>query len=123
LAPRPYEVMVIVDSTLDDEVVQSVLKRTSTMITTKFNGTLGRTEKWGRRKLAYEIEKKTDGYYTLIEFTAEPTEIKELDRQLFLADEILRHKIILVPAAGAGRSLDQPPPLDEIASGGGRDRD
>jgi small subunit ribosomal protein S6 len=122
MATRPYEVMLIIDTGLDDQVIQGVVKRTSEQIT-NLGGTLGRTEKWGRRKLAYEINKKADGYYALIEFSAEPAQIAELDRTLFLADEVLRHKVLKVSPRGIGRSLTAPPPLDEIASGGGRDRD
>lgn len=122
MAKRPYEVMLIVDTSLDDQVIQNVIKRTSEQITT-LGGSLGRTEKWGRRKLAYEINKKTDGYYTLIEFEAEPAQIAEFDRMLRLADEVIRHKVIQVPPAGLNRSLAAPPALEDIASGGGRDRD
>lgn len=123
---RAYEVMLIIDTGVDDEVVQKVIKRTTEQIVS-LGGTLGRTEKWGRRKLAYEIKtdkkKHNDGYYTLIEFTAEPVQIKELDRTLRLTDELVRHKVLLVPTAATGRSLAAPPALDDIPSGGGRDRD
>jgi small subunit ribosomal protein S6 len=122
LATRPYEVMFIVDTTLDDQVVQTVVNRSLDQIKA-IGGTVGRVEKWGRRKLAYPIRKKPDGYYTIVEMTAEPAKIAELERQLFLADEILRHKIMQVPAAAAGRSMAAPPALEDIASGGGRDRD
>ena len=119
---RPYEVMFIVDVQLDDQVIQTVINRSIDQIKA-LGGTIGRVEKWGRRKLAYEIEKKPDGYYVLVEVTGDPTKMAALDRALFLADEILRHKIIKVPAVAAGRSLAQPPALEDIASGGGRDRD
>jgi small subunit ribosomal protein S6 len=123
---RAYEVMLIIDTGLDDQVVQTTIKSTTDHIV-KIGGTLGRTEKWGRRKLAYEIKtdkkKHNDGYYTLIEFSAEPAQITELDRNLRLDDGIVRHKVLLVPAKATGRSLAQPPALDDIPSGGGRDRD
>ncbi len=122
MATRPYEIMIIVDTTLDDQAIQNVIKKAGELIV-KIGGTVGRTEKWGRRKLAYDINKKPDGYYALLEFTAVPAEIKELDRQIRLTDEVIRHKIILVPTAGLNRTMAAPPPLAEIASGGGRDRD
>ena len=122
MAMRPYEVMFIVDVQLDDQVIQTVINRSIEQLK-RLGGPIGRVEKWGRRKLAYEIRKKPDGYYVLVEVTGDPTKIAALDRSLFLADEILRHKIIKVPAVAAGRSLAQPPALDDIASGGGRDRD
>jgi small subunit ribosomal protein S6 len=114
--------MIIVDVALDDQAIQNVIKRTGELVV-KIEGTVGRIEKWGRRKLAYEINKKPDGYYALIEFTADAAQIKELDRQLRLTDEIIRHKVIMVPPAGQNRTMAAPPPLAEIASGGGRDRD
>jgi small subunit ribosomal protein S6 len=114
--------MFIVDTTLDDQVVQTVVNRTLDQMKA-IGATVGRVEKWGRRKLAYPIQKKPDGYYTLVEMTAESSNIAELERQMFLADEILRHKIMQVSPAALGRSMAAPPPLDEIASGGGRDRD
>jgi small subunit ribosomal protein S6 len=121
-AMRPYEVMLIVNTSLDDQVVQDVINRSIGQLKAA-GATVGRVEKWGRRKLAYEIGKRSDGYYALIEMTAEPTVIAGLDRNFFLADEIIRHKIIRLSDAAVGRSMAQPPPLDEIASGGGRDRD
>ena len=114
--------MIIVDVAQDDQAIQNIVKRTGELIV-KIEGSVGRVEKWGRRKLAYDINKKPDGYYALLEFTAEPANIKELDRQLRLTDEIIRHKVILVPPAGQNRTMAAPPPLAEIASGGGRDRD
>ena len=55
--------------------------------------------------------------------TAEPQNIAELERQFKLADELLRHKIMQVPAIAFEKSLAQPPALEDIPSGGGRDRD
>ena len=115
MAMRPYEIVVIVDSSLDDQVIEGVVKRTSALITTQ-GGTPGRVERWGRRKLAYEIEKKSDGYYFLLEASGVPANMAEVDRQLFLQDEILRHKIVKVPSANAGRSISAPPSLEEVAA-------
>ena len=115
MATRPYEIVVIVDSTLDDQLIEGVVKRTSALVTAQ-GGTPGRVERWGRRKLAYDIEKKADGYYFLLEATGVPSNMAEIDRQLFLQDEILRHKIVKVPAANAGRSISAPPSLEEVAA-------
>ena len=122
MATRPYEVMFIVDSTLDDQVVQNVVNRSVEQIKT-IGGNVTKTEKWGRRKLAYPINKKNDGYYTLVQMTAEPAQIAELNRLYFFADELLRHKILQLPAEAFSLALTQPPALEEIPSGGGRDRD
>jgi small subunit ribosomal protein S6 len=117
---RPYEVVIIINSALEDQQIQGIVTRTTDAVKAG-GGSIGRIERWGRRKLAYEITKKADGYYVIIEITAAPTAISELDRGLQLTDDVLRHKIIQVPAAAAGRSLAAPAPLDEIPSGG-RDR-
>ena len=125
---RPYEIMLIIDSTLDDAVIASTVDRSAELLKNQ-GGSPGRVERWGRRKLAYEINKKTDGYYVLMEATGVPANMAELDHQYFLTDEILRHKIIAVPAQAAGRSMAAPPTYDEIPNTptrepreGGRDR-
>jgi small subunit ribosomal protein S6 len=117
---RPYEVVVIINSALEDQQIQAVVTRTTDSVKAQ-GGSIGRIERWGRRKLAYEIQKKTDGYYVIIEISAEPASIKEINRGLTLSDEVLRHKIIQIEDAGTGRPLTAPAPLDEIPSGG-RDR-
>ena len=65
----------------------------------------GRAERWGRRTFAYELKHRSEGYYVLIEFTAEPTLVAELDRMLTLDDIVLRHKVIRQPDKQSGRAL------------------
>lgn len=108
---RPYEIVLIIDSTLDDDGINAVVKRATDLITAQ-GGTPGRIERWGRRRLAYPIEKKNDGYYVLIEASGVPANMAAIDHGLFLTDEIVRHKVILVPPVAAGRRL-APPPVDE----------
>ena len=115
---RPYEIMLILDSATEEAAVDAVVKRTTDLITTQ-GGAPGRIERWGRRKLAYEINKRTDGYYILLEASGLPTAMADLDRALVLTDEIIRHKIIRVPPQAAGRSLTAPPPLEEMTLGAG----
>ena len=105
---RLFEVMFIVDVTLDNQAIQTVINRAIEQIQT-FGGSVGRVEKWGRRKLAYDIDQQSDGYYVLLDVSVDPTRIAELDRALYLADEILRHKIIKVPAVFESRSLAHAP--------------
>ena len=62
-------------------------------------GTVGQIDRWGRRPLAYEINHKREGYYVVVEFTGESKTVEELDRNLRIADEVLRHKIIRIPDA------------------------
>ena len=64
-----------------------------------------RAERWGRRTFAYELKHRSEGYYVLIEFTAEPTLVAELDRMLTLDDIVLRHKVIRQPDKQSGRAL------------------
>ncbi len=112
---RPYEIVIILEPSLDDQANEAIVKRTVSLVTTN-GGSAGRIERWGRRKLAYEIEKKTEGYYVLIEASAVPSSIKEIDRQLQLTDEVLRHKIIVIPAKSTGRTITNPPSLEEVSA-------
>lgn len=99
---RPYEVMVIFDPGLEDDVIRATLGRFTELVQSR-GGTVGRTEHWGKRRLAYELRHKTEGYYVLVDISIEPTTVAELDRMLFLADEVIRHKVVHVPeAARAG---------------------
>ena len=61
-------------------------------------GKVERIDRWGRRRLAYEIDRQQEGYYVLLEVTAEPVSMKEVDRILSLADEVLRFKALVKAA-------------------------
>jgi small subunit ribosomal protein S6 len=99
---RPYETMVIFDPDADDTAVNGVLARAEQIIKAN-GGTPGTVDRWGRRTLAYEVRKKREGYYVLLEFTAEPKAAEELHRMLTLADEVMRHKVIRQSDKVAGR--------------------
>jgi len=101
---RPYEVMVILEPALEESQVQQIINR-STEVLTKGNGTVNRVEKWGKRRLAYELNHRTEGYYVLFDVTSTPAPMDELDRALRLADDVLRHKIVRIPEKAAGRKL------------------
>ena len=77
----------------------------STEVLTKGSGTVNRVEKWGKRRLAYELNHRTEGYYVLFDVTSDVAPMDELDRTLRLADDVLRHKIVRIPEAAAGRKL------------------
>ena len=100
---RPYEVMVILDVGLDEDAIRATVDRATQLITTR-GATLGRVDHWGRRRFAYEIKHHNEGYYVLIEATADPSVMAELDRMLHLADEVIRYKVIRLPDKVAGRS-------------------
>ena len=94
---RPYEVMVILDPDTDERSVQPTLEQYLTVIT-KGGGTVENLDIWGRRRLAYEIQKKTEGIYAVVDFTASADTAKELDRQLGLNEVVLRTKVLRADA-------------------------
>ena len=100
---RPYEVMVIFDSGLEEEAIRAVVDRATELVASR-GGNPGRVDRWGKRRFAYELHHRSEGYYVLVEATAEPAVMAELDRMLTLADEVIRHKIIRLPEAVARRS-------------------
>jgi small subunit ribosomal protein S6 len=103
LAMRAYELMVIFDGGLDDSTIQRFLNRMTETIESH-GAILAKTDKWGRRKFAYEINHKTEGFYVVLEFVAESGAlVDELDRMLRIADEIVRHKTVRLPDSEADR--------------------
>ena len=90
---RRYEMMIILDPSLEERTVQPSLEQFLKVISSA-GGTVDKVDVWGRRRLAYEIDKKTEGIYTIIDLTAEPETVKELDRQLNLNEAVMRTKIL-----------------------------
>jgi small subunit ribosomal protein S6 len=90
---RQYELMVIMDPELDDRTVQPSLDKFLGVVKTD-GGTIDAVDVWGRRRLAYEIKKKNEGIYAVVNFTSEPATAKELDRQLGLNESIMRTKLL-----------------------------
>jgi len=90
---RKYEVMVIIDPDVDDRLVNGLLEKPLAAFS-KAGGTVDNMDIWGRRRLAYDIQKKSEGTYVVINLTAEPAVVKELDRQFTLNEQILRTKVI-----------------------------
>ena len=90
---RHYEMMIILDPSLEERTVQPSLDQFLTVVTSA-GGTVDKVDVWGRRRLSYEIDKKSEGIYTVIELKAEPDTVKELDRQLNLNEAVLRTKIM-----------------------------
>jgi small subunit ribosomal protein S6 len=100
---RAYELMVIVDGDVEDPKAQSWVKFVSDEIA-KAGGSLhGKPNWWGKRAFAYPINKKEAGYYMVVECLADGGALDELERQLRLADDIVRHKLIRLPEAEAKR--------------------
>jgi small subunit ribosomal protein S6 len=90
---RRYEMMIILDPSLEERTVQPSLDQFLKVVTTA-GGSVDKVDVWGRRRLAYEIDKKSEGIYTVIDLVAEPDTVKELDRQLNLNEAVLRTKIL-----------------------------
>jgi small subunit ribosomal protein S6 len=90
---RHYELMVILDPELEERTVVPSLDRFLNVVR-KGGGSIENVNIWGRRKLAYEIRKKTEGIYAVVDMQAEPDLAKELDRQLNLNEAVLRTKLI-----------------------------
>ncbi|MGZ8603250.1 MAG: 30S ribosomal protein S6 [Actinomycetota bacterium] len=91
---RQYEAMLILPPEADESVVAGALDRI-TRIVSEAGGSVGKVDRWGRRRFAFEVDRQTEGYYVVAEFTAEPVAITELERTLHLADEVLRFKVVV----------------------------
>lgn len=87
-----YEVMFIINPTLEDDKKEATVEKVKEIIAA--DGEVGKVDLWGMRKLAYPIEKKSEGYYAVIEFKAGSELPKELNRRLRISDDVMRHIII-----------------------------
>lgn len=93
---KAYELLFFVDPAITDEVRAGVMKRVEVAITEN-GGKIDNVDNWGKRKLAYEIDKLTEGDYTLVNFRADPSQIAELDRILRINDAVKRHMVVRRP--------------------------
>ena len=90
---RHYELMVILDPDLEERTIAPSLD-TFLNVVRNGGGTVEKVDVWGRRRLSFEIDKKTEGIYAVVDLNAEPATMKELDRQLNLNESILRTKVM-----------------------------
>ena len=90
---RHYELMVILDPSLEERTITPSLD-TFLSVVRNGGGSVEKVDVWGRRRLSFEIDKKTEGIYAVIDLRAEPDTMKELDRQLNLNESILRTKVM-----------------------------
>ena len=88
-----YELMVIVQPEIDERQVPTILDKYLKVITDA-KGTIENLDIWGKRRLAYEIQKKNEGTYAVVNFTATSEATDELDRQLKLSEQIMRTKVL-----------------------------
>ena len=90
---RAYEVMVILDPDLEERTVAPSLDTYLNVVRVD-GGTVENVDIWGRRRLAYEIDKRAEGIYAVVTLNAEPATVSELDRQLSLNESVLRTKVV-----------------------------
>lgn len=99
---RAYELMIIIDSDVPENDVQKVIARTQGLITDE-GGRIASTDQWGRRRFAYEINHKTEGNYVVWEVVTETAGLPTTERQLRLADDVVRHKLFRLPEKEAAK--------------------
>lgn len=90
---RHYEVMVILDPDLEERSVAPMIENFLSVVR-EADGKVEKVDTWGRRRLSYEIKKKPEGIYSVIDLQAEPAVVKELDRQMNLNESVLRTKVL-----------------------------
>jgi small subunit ribosomal protein S6 len=106
-----YELMVILDPEIDERTVAPSLDKFLNVVRND-GGTIDNVDIWGRRRLAYEINKKTEGIYAVVQLTAEGDTTKELDRQLKLSEAVMRTKVLraeeaIAQVAAAAKLADE----------------
>ena len=108
---RPYEVMVILSTDLEEETIRSNVERWLQLIESK-GAERGHIDFWGKRRFAYEVGHRWEGYYVVIQARAEPPAMDELHRVLSLADDVIRHKVLRVHESAFGSPKGAGTPAD-----------
>ena len=90
-----YELVVVVNAVIEDDARAAVIEKAKELVT-RFGGTISDVEEWGKKRLAYEIQKMNDGFYYFIHFEAEPTAPAEIEAQMRIADNVLRYLCVKV---------------------------
>jgi small subunit ribosomal protein S6 len=94
--------MIIFDADLEEETIRAAVDRYVQLVGSK-GAEPGPIDYWGKRRFAYELAHRWEGYYVVLQTKAEPAAMDELHRVLSLADEVLRHKILRIPEAVYGK--------------------
>jgi len=89
---QKYEAALILLSNLEEEVRKAEIEKVKNIITER-QGTIEKANEWGQRRLAYEIDKKRDGYYVIVNFTSNADAVNEIDRICKISDNFIRHMI------------------------------
>ncbi len=93
MSVRPYEVLVVINPQLEDEAAEALVEKIQSVITAG-GGEIEKLDKWGKKRLAYEVKGFTEGIYVVINFKGEPAAAAELERIMKITDEILRYLLI-----------------------------
>ncbi len=99
---RAYELMIIVEGELEESAVETIVELVTETVTDG-GGTVPTVDRWGKRKFAYEINHKNEGYYVVLELVTDGQDLSGLERQLRLADDVVRHKMMRLPDGEATR--------------------
>lgn len=110
---RPYEILVIIDPRPTDEEVAQLLTRLQENLK-ELGGETTRVENWGKRRLTHDIKKQREGTYAVFEVSAEPSTIKEFERQLKLNENVLRFLSTRVPVRKKARPAKTGEVLEEV---------
>lgn len=100
---RAYELMVILDGDLDEQVAQGWVKTISKSIGDAGGAVVGKPDWWGRRRFSHPLKKKEEGYYLVLNVQAEGGALDEVERSFRIADQVVRHKLIRLPDHEAAR--------------------
>ena len=84
-----YELVVVVNAVIEDDARAAVIEKAKDLIT-RFGGTISGVDEWGKKRLAYEIQKMNDGFYYFIQFDAEPTAPIEIENRVRIMDNVIR---------------------------------
>lgn len=103
MATRAYELGIIIDGDLDENAAQQRQRALAQAIAAAGGKIVGNADWWGRRRFAYPIQKKNDGYYVFYNLLAEGGALDDFERQLRIADDIVRHLLLRLPDAEAKR--------------------
>ena len=111
-----YEVVYIIDPAVEEEARKALIARFNDLIANN-GGTVEKVEEWGKRRLAYAIDYKTEGYYVLVNFQAEAELPKELERNLQISDSVIRYQVIrlIERKVGIKPRVVRPAPVAPVA--------
>ncbi|MBO8141080.1 MAG: 30S ribosomal protein S6 [Firmicutes bacterium] len=114
---RPYEAMVVLDPGLGEEELEATLNRLTGAVSGQ-GGEVTHVDRWGKRRLAYEIAGRTEGIYVLIKFRGEPGVAAELERVMRITDSVMRHLVVreIPPRAKARKAAGPAPGADSAAA-------